>query len=319
MKKLILLIAVILGALVLMCSCDCKHENISKATCTTASACADCGEEISAALGHTDGEWVTDAEATCTENGSRHQICSVCNATIRTESTDMLAHTEGEWVTDAEATCAEEGSRHQTCSVCNTTIKTEAIEKLEHTKGEWVSDTSATCTESGSKRQVCSVCNATVNTIATTKLGHDNAVFISIEETDGKFYASWSCGRCGVDYTEEYKTTTATFTTNHTYGSYPKYGLYVNATGGVRSYEYKFVVYDSNTKQVYDTIYTDSGKITYTDNDNNVVVRVYIIDQLGEIAIDVPLNDGSFGLKYGSIVYDYRFNDGTFSGGVAIE
>ena len=91
------------------------------------------------------------------------------------------------------------------------------------------------------------------------------------------------------------------------------------------AYEYQFVIYDSNTKQVYDTIYTDSGKITYTDynnNDwwaNNIVVRVYIIDELGEIAIDVPLNDGSFGMKYGSVFYDYRFNDGTFSGGVAIE
>ena len=89
MKKIVLLFAVLLGTIVLLCSCDCKHESLSQATCTTASTCLECGETISAALGHTDGEWITDKEANCTEDGSKHQVCSVCEATIKTETITM--------------------------------------------------------------------------------------------------------------------------------------------------------------------------------------------------------------------------------------
>ena len=146
MKKIILLLAVLLVTMVLLCSCDCKHENLSQATCITASICLDCGEIISAALGHTDGEWITDKEPNCTEDGSKHQVCSVCNDTIETAVIRATGHTEGEWITDANATCTEDGSKHQICSVCNDTIKTAVIPATGHTNGEWITDANATCT-----------------------------------------------------------------------------------------------------------------------------------------------------------------------------
>ena len=117
-------------------------------------------------LDHTDGEWITDAEATCTTNGIKHQVCSVCNDTLRTETTNAFGHTDGEWITDAEATCTTNGSKHQSCSVCNDTIKTTVIPATGHSGGI------ATCTEA----PICSVCDNSYN----KPLGHTQGGIICL-------------------------------------------------------------------------------------------------------------------------------------------
>ncbi len=43
------------------------------------------------------------------------------------EAIDVLGHTEGEWVTDKEATKAEDGLKYQSCSVCGEKLKEEVI------------------------------------------------------------------------------------------------------------------------------------------------------------------------------------------------
>ena len=158
----------------------------TNATCTEDGSkhqvCAVCSTPIKtekiSATGHTDGAWVTDTNATCTVDGSKHQVCSVCNASIKTEAIAATGHTDGEWVVDTNATCTEDGSKHQVCSVCNASIKTEAIAATGHTDGEWVVDTDATCTEDGSKHQVCSVCNASIKTEAIAATGHADGEWV---------------------------------------------------------------------------------------------------------------------------------------------
>ena len=184
MKKFILLFVVILGMTVLLCSCDCKHKNLSPATCTDPSICSDCGETISAATGHTDGEWITDKEANCTEDGSKHQVCSVCEATIKTETLTKLGHADGQWITDKEANCTEDGSKHQVCSVCDATIKTETLTKLGHTE---VIDSavSATCTVDGkTEGKHCSGCSKIIVAQTVVKaLGHTEVIDPAIAAT----------------------------------------------------------------------------------------------------------------------------------------
>jgi hypothetical protein len=158
------LLVVLIGTVVLLCSCDCNHENLSQATCTTASTCFECGETISAALGHTDGEWFSDKEANCTEDGSKHQVCSVCNDTIKTETLTKLGHTEGEWITDKEPNCTEDGSQHQVCSVCNDTIKNYTIPAVGHVESDFVIDVSATIHVEGLQHTYCTICNKEVQT-----------------------------------------------------------------------------------------------------------------------------------------------------------
>ena len=65
------------------------------ATCTKngttdGSSCSRCNivikkKQTIAALGHTEGKWIIDVAPTVTENGSKHQICSVCSVTLKTE------------------------------------------------------------------------------------------------------------------------------------------------------------------------------------------------------------------------------------------
>ena len=97
---------------------------------------------------HGYGDWVTDQEATETEEGTRHRECTECgyreeetipvkehehsySADWKTDSgshwhecgecgnqTDKAAHGYGDWVTDHEATETEEGTRHRECTEC---------------------------------------------------------------------------------------------------------------------------------------------------------------------------------------------------------
>ena len=72
--------------------------------------------------GHKNGAWITDIEATCTEKGSKHQVCSVCSTTIKTEEISAKGHVE---VTDRaiSATCIETGlTEGKHCSRCNTIL-----------------------------------------------------------------------------------------------------------------------------------------------------------------------------------------------------
>ncbi len=129
-----------------------------------------------AALGHTNVDWITDVEPTCTEDGSKHQVCSVCNDTLKTSTLDKLGHTDGEWIVDAEPTCTEDGSKHQVCSVCNDTLKTETLNSFGH---KWED---ATCT----RPKTCSVCAETEG----EELGHT--------WINATCQAPKSCSTCGV-------------------------------------------------------------------------------------------------------------------------
>ena len=143
------------------------------ATCTTdgkteGKHCSVCNETIIAQntipASHTDGEWVTDTNATCTVDGSKHQVCSVCTATIKTEPIAATGHTDGEWITDTNATCTVDGSKHQVCSVCSASIKTGTIAATGHTESSFVIDVPATIYAEGLQHTYCTICDEDVQT-----------------------------------------------------------------------------------------------------------------------------------------------------------
>lgn len=97
------------------------------ATCTTdgkteGKHCSVCSETLIAQnnipASHTDGEWVVDTNATCTEDGSKHQVCAVCSTSIKTEKISATGHIEGEWIIDKEASKIEDGLTHTQCIEC---------------------------------------------------------------------------------------------------------------------------------------------------------------------------------------------------------
>ena len=80
------------------------------ATCTAKKKCTICGEpygELNPSNHTALSGWVSDE--------THHwKTCSACNTDI-----EKSAHTYGDWIIDKEATATEAGSRHKVCTICN--------------------------------------------------------------------------------------------------------------------------------------------------------------------------------------------------------
>ena len=167
------------------------QENYVAPTCTepggydTVVYCTECGEEISRvhtdlpALGHTYGEWETTKEATCTEDGSEHRFCEVCNDE-EVRAIEAHGHTASEAVEEnrVDPTCTEKGSHDLVtyCSECNEELarETEEIDALDHDYSEeWTIDEEPTCTEVGSKSHHCSRCDSVSDVTEIEAKGHN--------------------------------------------------------------------------------------------------------------------------------------------------
>ena len=145
-----------------------KTEAIAKVTHTYTNACDNscnaCGEMRNTSHKY-ETTWSTDAT-------NHWHKCSVCG-----DKADNAAHTASDWIVDKEASELKAGSKHQECTICKKTLKTESIPatgcKHGDTKVAGVKD--ATCEEDGyTGDTVCKICN-TVMTPGTAipATGHD--------------------------------------------------------------------------------------------------------------------------------------------------
>ena len=88
------------------------------ATCTEAKRCEVCGQSY----GELDPNNHTHLSGWASDETHHWKTCSACNTDI-----EKSAHTLGEWVIDKEATATEAGSRHKVCTICNYETQTETI------------------------------------------------------------------------------------------------------------------------------------------------------------------------------------------------
>lgn len=77
-----------------------KTHSWQEATCTSPITCTVCGETDGDALGHTEGEWQITDEGTCEKQGTKQQMCSVCNTAINTIQFDSSAKIAADIVKD---------------------------------------------------------------------------------------------------------------------------------------------------------------------------------------------------------------------------
>ena len=109
---------------------------------------------------HEPSDWIIDKNPTCTEEGARHKVCKLCEATLTSESISRAKHVE-KLIPAVSATCTESGlTAGKVCANCDTTLVIQAtIPMRSHTESV-VAGTKATCTSEGlSDGKKCSVCN----------------------------------------------------------------------------------------------------------------------------------------------------------------
>ncbi|MBQ8772304.1 MAG: leucine-rich repeat protein, partial [Clostridia bacterium] len=155
-----------------------------------------------AATGHTDGEWITDVEPTCTTEGSKHQVCATCGETLKTEKIPVVAHSFGAWMVVEASTCAKQGYEERSC-FCGET-ETRDIALAEHIGGQWITDNEPTCTTEGSKHQVCSTCGETIKTEVIDALGHSYQTVVTEPTCTEQGYSTHTCLVCGDSYVDSF-------------------------------------------------------------------------------------------------------------------
>lgn len=150
------------------------------------------------------GEWITDKEPTCTEEGHKYRICGK-----HSEKEESVIEAKGhsyseEMVVTKKATCNDEGEKAYVCSVCEDKKDVTLIEKLDHSFGEWITEKTATCNESGLEYRECGLCGLkeTIDIETTT---HNYELTAETETTpDGPGSRTYTCSICQDKYTEVY-------------------------------------------------------------------------------------------------------------------
>ena len=89
------------------------------ATCTVKEVCTVCNQSY----GKLDANNHTSLSGWTSDETGHWKVCADCKAA----DIDKSAHTYGDWIIDKEATATEAGSRHKVCTICNYETQTETI------------------------------------------------------------------------------------------------------------------------------------------------------------------------------------------------
>lgn len=201
------------------------------ATCKAPKTCKVCGATSGTKLSHKSDSGTVTKKATCTATGTKIYKCTLCKATIKTETIAKVAHKYDAGKVTKAATCKATGVKTYTCSVCKET-KTETIAKL--TTHTYSNNCDKSCNVCGKTRTVgahkysnncdttCNYCNAKRTIKHTYSNSCDTTCNVCKAKRTIKHTYSNNCDTsCNVckatrTITHSYKTTTtkATLTKN---------------------------------------------------------------------------------------------------------
>ena len=143
------------------------------------------------------------------KDATYHWHAATCEHTE--ETSDKAEHSFGNWVVDTDATYTQAGSKHRICSVCEYREDAIIpIIAHDHVAGAHVNENivEADCTHAGSHDEVtyCSICYEELSRIHVVDeaLGHIYVVTATVAptyEADG--YKTYTCSRCGDHYNEK--------------------------------------------------------------------------------------------------------------------
>lgn len=106
------------------------------------------------------GEWITDPEPTCTENGLQYMLCTICGEKAEEKELPAKGHVvSADWITETDATCEGAGTEVKKCTVCNEILDSREIPALGHQfPEEWTVKEESTCIKKGTEARECTVC-----------------------------------------------------------------------------------------------------------------------------------------------------------------
>ncbi|MBE6734038.1 MAG: hypothetical protein E7563_01680 [Ruminococcaceae bacterium] len=106
----------------------CTETGLKKTYCIE----PECGKyltETPEALGHTESEFMVLKDATCTEDGTKQQKCTVCDEILKTEVITAYGHEYNDWTVSKEATDTEAGEKTRECFICHY-VESEIVDPL---------------------------------------------------------------------------------------------------------------------------------------------------------------------------------------------
>lgn len=188
-------------------------------TCNTVGSmectCDACGQiglvrEIPATNEHVPTEeWFTISEPTCSSDGVRAQLCTVCASPVNEIAIPAQPHNHDfsdEYTVDIAATCVSKGEKSRHCANCD--AKYDITEIPVDSKGhvytdEWIVTKEPTCSESGFQHRVCTLCDEDSVSMIIAKLPHTYPEEYEVlqESADGRSArVMYVCTECSYEY-----------------------------------------------------------------------------------------------------------------------
>lgn len=108
---------------------------------------------------HQYGEWKTELEPTCSNEGARIRQCLNCDD-FQYESIPATGqHVAGKWEYSKKPTCTEEGSRFRTCTTCGKVLEEETVQPLGHNFTKWETVKEPDALNEGLEKRHCDRCD----------------------------------------------------------------------------------------------------------------------------------------------------------------
>ncbi|MGN0522042.1 MAG: leucine-rich repeat domain-containing protein, partial [Eubacterium sp.] len=179
----------------------CTKPGIETYTCTVEN-CGSVTRNYASAGNHTVEVYTSVTDPTCTEDGSRTGVCTICGETV-TETLPATGHTNE--LTETLDNTTTDGHTYEvyTCSVCGevTSVPTH----VEWVEGNYTSTVLITpkCVIDGTQRDVCNICGESRNVTLPANGQHDWYETSRTEPTCtavGKIY--YACNNCTLTKSE---------------------------------------------------------------------------------------------------------------------
>ena len=153
---------------------------------------------------HSFTNYISDGNATCTEDGTKTAKCDHCDLTDTiADAGSALGHNMGAWNTVRSATCTENGEEQRNCTRCDHS-ESRTIEAVGHRWDKGVVIKEPTEETEGERLYTCTACGAT-RTESIPVIGHEHSyeTIVTAPTCTEQGYTTYTC-RCGESYTADY-------------------------------------------------------------------------------------------------------------------